>query len=76
MTAPSRPDAELSGTFHDEDRVSRLDIMAMQCAQAEADRRKFKAQFDAEVAAARRQGQTRIADWAARRLAELIDRLS
>jgi hypothetical protein len=76
LTGSERPDGELTGEFSDKDRRARFDILARQRAQAEADARKFKAQFDAEIASARRQGQKEIIAEAQRRLAELLERFA
>jgi hypothetical protein len=66
MTTPARPDGPLSGTYADDDLRFRLRVLADQWLRGEAAARTAQAQFEKDVAAARRNGQSAIVDAAIR----------
>jgi hypothetical protein len=70
MTAPAKPDAPLIGAYSDGDLRFRLRCFVDMVAKAEAALRASQAQFDADIAGARRNGQEAIAAEFIRDLAE------
>ena len=74
QTFPARLDGELTGHFSDDDRHFRLGILLRTLIAAHAAVAEAQQNWDAEIAACRRDGQGKIADKKLKELAEKLGR--